>query len=214
MTVARKTHQPLPPWIAAPTVDEPSREIDELIREIEAAEPRRPAVFETYTPQRPATESPAEPPPPPKETEEAIVIDLRPRELATRGPAPDRSGESFGLGSSWGATWKWAAQGWVEDEGGRPQWRPVVTTTGDLPKWDVHTYLGIVAGEAAVGGVGDHDDLGDALEEARRRALDNLIEEAVNRGAHAVVGVRVSYTPAEGLVIVSAIGTAATLQDR
>ncbi|MFQ5516745.1 MAG: heavy metal-binding domain-containing protein [Acidimicrobiia bacterium] len=217
MSLARHTiERPLPQWTPSHAMDQPSRDIDELIREIEAAEPNRPSSFDTYTvePPAPIADTAAEPPPPPHGAEEMIVVDLRPRELSAPGPAPEDGGERFGLGAGWGATWRWAAQGWVDDDSGRPQWRPVVTTTTELAKWDVDTYLGIVAGEAAVTAAGRHDDLGDALEQARRRALDNLSADAASRGAHAIVGVRIEYTAVDRMVIVSATGTAATLRDR
>ncbi len=156
-----------------------------------------------------------EPPPAPRRTvtrPDQLVTDLNPPG-GFAGPAP-RRGQDFGLGREWGSTWRWTAQGWVEQEAGPPTWRPVVTTTVDFPEWQVDTYLGMIAGEAAVDDPDDAALLGRALDEGRAVATQGMVDAAVARGAHAVVGAAVDYTPIGGRVVVTATGTAVTLRDR
>ena len=62
-------------------------------------------------------------------------------------------------------------------------------TTAELANWDVRTYLGIVTAEVAVEAHGgDFKQLGATLTRAREIGTEGLIEEAITRGAHAVVG--------------------------
>ncbi len=161
------------------------------------------------------------PPPDPEPAPPAAPVVREPAELvrdlgpATHaGPVPRRDGEDYGLGREWGSTWRWTAQGWVDQDLGIPRWRPVVTTTTDFPEWQVDTYLGVVAGEAAVVVVEEPSLLGRALDEGRAVAMRGLTDAAVARGAHAVVGANLSYTTIDDRVVVSAIGTAVTLRDR
>ncbi len=154
-----------------------------------------------------------EPAPPAPTRPEQLVTDLNPPG-GFGGPAPRRGGQDFGLGREWGSTWRWTAQGWVDQDAGPPTWRPVVTTTVDFPEWEVDTYLGLVAGESAVDDVDDTALLGRALDEGRSVAMQGMIDAAVARGAHAVVGAAVGYTPIGGRVVVTATGTAVTLRDR
>lgn len=146
--------------------------------------------------------------------DEDLVVDLRPRQ-PSRGPSPRRPDDpDYGLGRDWGASWKYSAQGWVGTDSGNPSWRPIVTTTTDVPNWEVDTYLGIVVGEAAVSQAGDARILGDALAEGRAIAMDGLVDTALGRGAHAVLGVAVGYTSVGRRVLITATGTAVTLRDR
>lgn len=150
----------------------------------------------------------AEPPP-----YDRLVVDLRPQTRAVEGPT--RRAPDFGLGSSWGAEWTGAAQGWVDRGPAGPAWRPVITTTDDFPDWHVETYLGIVTGEAAVEAhLSDTRLLGIALAEGREVALHGLVESGVARGAHAVMGVGLSYTQVGGRLLITASGTAVTLRER
>lgn len=160
-------------------------------------------------------EPPAEAPPPPRAMPrpEDLVSDLNPPG-GFGGPAPRRDGGDWGLGREWGSTWRWTAQGWVDEGTGPPTWRPVVTTTADFPDWQVDTFLGLVTGEAAVADADDAGLLGRALDEGRTVATQGMIDAAVARGAHAVVGAGVAYTPLGGRVVVTATGTAVTLRDR
>ena len=188
----------------------------QTIATAERPEPRHPTevddtvieMFEAYTQQH-TPPAPAEPPPRP----EQLVVDLRPPG-SNGGPAPRRHGADYGLGSDWGSTWRWTTQGWVDVESGRPTWRPVVTTTTDFPEWSVDTYLGLVAGESAVASIEDMATLGETLADGREIALRGLVDAAVARGAHAVVGASVDYTSLGGRVLVTATGTAVTLRDR
>ncbi len=142
-----------------------------------------------------------------------LVTDLGPP-AGFGGPAPRRDGDDYGLGREWGSTWRWTAQGWVDQDAGVPRWRPVVTTTTEFPEWQVDTYLGMVAGEAAVVAVPEPSLLGRALDEGRAVAMRGLTDAAIARGAHAVVGAALAYTTIDDRVVVTATGTAVTLRDR
>jgi uncharacterized protein YbjQ (UPF0145 family) len=140
-----------------------------------------------------------------------LVVDLRPeREHPDLVHAP--AGESdFGLGSRWGVGFQDAAQGWVTTAD-RPVWRPVVSTTDDLPQWDIDTYLGIVTAEVAVEAKGgDYQQLGSILAKGRSVGMDGLVEEAIERGAHGIVGVSMAYTPIGSRLLITITGTAVTL---
>lgn len=111
--------------------------------------------------------------------------------------------------------WTGAAQGWVDRGPSGAAWRPVVTTAGDVPQWEIDTYLGVLAGESAVEShLSDTTLLGAALAEGRDVSMQGLIEAAVTRGAHAVVGVNLDYTQIGGRLIVTTSGTAVTLRER
>ncbi|NNC43049.1 MAG: heavy metal-binding domain-containing protein, partial [Acidimicrobiia bacterium] len=99
----------------------------------------------------------------------------------------------------------------------------IVTTTADVPNWEIDTTLGVVTGEAALNlNVGSIGDL--LVERGGRRTVEQrvhrdrvaahqaMVEAAVARGAHAVVGVTVGYTPLGDVVLVTATGTAVTLR--
>ncbi len=147
-------------------------------------------------------------------TEEPVhlVVDLRPKALpASTGDAST----NYGLGTTWGANWGDSAQGWVPDEYGAAMWRPVVATTEDLAVWDVRTYLGIVTAEVAVEAHGgDFKQLGSTLTRAREMGVEGLVEEAIARGAHAVVGVDMTYTAIGGRLLITVTGTAVTLKEK
>ncbi|MFQ5555482.1 MAG: heavy metal-binding domain-containing protein [Acidimicrobiia bacterium] len=145
-----------------------------------------------------------------------VVFDLRhpapdPHPPATRQPAAS----DYGLGQRWGSSWRDAAQGWVSGNDGRPVWRPVVSTTEHLASWDVDTYLGIVTAEVAVEAGGDSfRKLGDTLARGRAVGIDGLVEEAIERGAHGVIGVTMQYTPLGDRLLLTITGTAVTLRER
>ena len=151
---------------------------------------------------------------PAPQTVEEMVVDLRPPG-GHGGPATrDSAEEDFGLGREWGSSWKWATQGWVDTESGNPRWRPIVSTTADLSNWEPDTYLGVVTGEAGIDQAGDVRMLGDALARARNLSLESLVEAAVARGAHAVIGTGLAYTPLRNRLLVTSTGTAVTLRER
>lgn len=145
---------------------------------------------------------------------EEIVIDLRPQTAAVSVPA--RTTETnYGLGRSWGSEWNGSAQGWVDQHPSGSTWRPVVTTTDDVSRWGIDTYLGVIAGESAVEShLTDNSLLGAALAEGREISLHGLVEAAVARGAHAVIGVNLGYTQVGGRLIITSSGTAVTLRER
>jgi uncharacterized protein YbjQ (UPF0145 family) len=141
-----------------------------------------------------------------------VVVDLRAKALpASTGDATS----NYGLGKTWGTHWRDAAQGWVPDQFGAAMWRPVVATTAELAGWDIRTYLGIVTAEVAVEAHGgDFKQLGATLTRAREMGTDGLVEEAIARGAHAVVGVDMAYTAIGGRLLITVTGTAVTLKEK
>lgn len=142
-----------------------------------------------------------------------LVVDLRTKALpaSTTGDATN----NYGLGTTWGSNWSDSAQGWVPDEYGSAMWRPVVATTEDLAVWDIRTYLGIVTAEVAVEARGgDFKQLGATMSRAREMGVEGLVEEAIARGAHAVVGVDMAYTSIGGRLLITVTGTAVTLKEK
>ena len=104
-----------------------------------------------------------------------------------------------------------STQGWVRTDAGALEWRPIVTTTHALDHWEVATYLGVVSGQALV----ETPSPGArALGRARRDAVDEMVGEAVARGAHGVIGVAHEIAPFDGGYLVSMTGTAVTLTNR
>ncbi len=149
------------------------------------------------------------------ETKPHVVVDLRPDADRIPGPMPAIRETDYGLGRRWGAEWQRSAQGWVTGPDGRATWRPVVSTTQELTSWDVHTYLGVVTAEVAVEAPGgDLRQVGATLAKGRQVGIEGLVDEAVERGAHAVVGVTMQYTPVGTRMLITLSGTAVTLQER
>ena len=144
-----------------------------------------------------------------------VVVDLRPDADRIPGPMPAVRETDYGLGRRWGAEWQRSAQGWVTGPDGRATWRPVVSTTQELANWDVHTYLGVVTAEVAVEAPGgDLRQVGATLAKGRQVGIEGLVDEAVERGAHAVVGVTMQYTPVGTRMLITLSGTAVTLQEK
>lgn len=144
-----------------------------------------------------------------------VVVDLRPDADRIPGPMPAVRESDYGLGRRWGAEWQRSAQGWVTGADGRATWRPVVATTQNLANWDVHTYLGVVTAEVAVEAPGgDLRQVGATLAKGRQVGVEGLVDEAVERGAHAVVGVTMQYTPIGTRMLITMSGTAVTLQEK
>lgn len=144
-----------------------------------------------------------------------VVVDLRPDADRIPGPMPAIREADYGLGRRWGADWQRSAQGWVTAADGRATWRPVVTTTQALANWDVHTYLGVVTAEVAIEAPGgDLRQVGATLARGREVGIEGLVEEAVERGAHAVIGVSMQYTPIGTRMLITMTGTAVTLQEK
>ncbi len=162
--------------------------------------------------ERPAEE---EHTPTPVEEEHHVVVDLRPDADRIPGPMPAVREADYGLGRRWGAEWQRSAQGWVTGADGRATWRPVVTTTERLANWDVHTYLGVVTAEVAVEAPGgDLRQVGATLAKGRQVGIEGLVDEAVERGAHAVISVTMQYTPIGTRMLITMTGTAVTLQEK
>ncbi len=90
-----------------------------------------------------------------------------------------------------------------------------MTTTDQLATWDVDTYLGVVTAEVAVEAAGsDFRQLGSTLARGRHIGIEGLVEEAIERGAHAVVGVGMQYTPIGDRLLMTITGTAVTLREK
>ena len=155
------------------------------------------------------------PEPQPPEAKPHVVVDLRPDADRIPGPMPAIREPDYGLGRRWGAEWQRSAQGWVTGADGRATWRPVVSTTQELSSWDVHTYLGVVTAEVAVEAPGgDLRQVGATLAKGRQVGIEGLVDEAVERGAHAVIGVTMQYTPVGTRMLITMSGTAVTLQEK
>lgn len=105
----------------------------------------------------------------------------------------------------------------------------LMTTTASLETHRIRQYLGIVAGEAAVApmvmrdfaafikreGGGRHAQFEKVTRETRQMALLNLEQEAKELGANAVIGVEFDYAyfAADGLMMITASGTAVILEE-
>ncbi len=101
----------------------------------------------------------------------------------------------------------------------------IVTTTPSIEGRGIASYRGIVVGEAIIGAnvfrdifAGITDIIGGrsgayetSLAEARQTALRELEERARALGADAVVGVDLDYEVINNMLMVSASGTAVTL---
>jgi uncharacterized protein YbjQ (UPF0145 family) len=146
-------------------------------------------------------------------------IMVEPGEHADAGTVPPTDHPA----PEWGDLWRESVQGWVRGKDGTKVWRPIVTTTTAVPNWDIDTNLGMVTGESAcsldAGRMGALLESPGGAESLRRElALDRgtaqeaMVREAVARGAHAVIGVNLDYTPVGDCLIVTATGTAVTLR--
>lgn len=114
-------------------------------------------------------------------------------------------------------TWETAVQGWVQLADGSLEWRPIVSTVDQLDQWVVGTYLGIASGQADAGsdsGVQGVDPGSGSLANARSLAVARLVDDAVRRGAHGVLGVALTVTHVAGRTVATAVGTAVTLTHR
>ncbi len=102
----------------------------------------------------------------------------------------------------------------------------IVTTTPSVEGKNITSYHGVVVGEAILGAnvirdlfAGITDILGgrsgayeEELGKARTIALDELEERAAAKGANAVVGVDLDYEVINNMLMVSASGTAVTIE--
>lgn len=164
---------------------------------------------------RPSPQKTTPPEPEPAEAGPHVVVDLRPDADRIPGPMPAVRETDYGLGRRWGAEWHRSAQGWVTEADGRATWRPVVATTQELANWDVHTYLGVVTAEVAVEAPGgDLRQVGATLAKGRQVGIEGLVDEAIERGAHAVIGVTMQYTPVGNRMLITMSGTAVTLREK
>ena len=89
----------------------------------------------------------------------------------------------------------------------------ITATTPSLAERETAQTLGVVTGEAIIGGrAGGYEK---ALREARDIALKEMCDEARSLGADAVVGVDLDYETLgveNGMLMVSASGTAVKLR--
>ena len=105
----------------------------------------------------------------------------------------------------------------------------ILSTTDHIPGRDVHSIVGIVAGEAVMGANvfvdlfakirdvvgGRSGSYQQILKEARDNALEDLKEEARSVGADAVIGIDLDYEvmgDTGSILMVSANGTAVKLR--
>lgn len=102
----------------------------------------------------------------------------------------------------------------------------IITTTQEIQGRQVVEYLGIVTGEAILGAnifrdifAGIRDIVGgrsaayeEELGKARRTALAEMEDRAREMGATAIVGVDLDYEVINNMLMVSASGTAVTLE--
>ena len=121
-----------------------------------------------------------------------------------------------------GSAWSETVRGWVVDAHGNTVWRPIVTTTDEVPNWTIESTLGVVRGESAIGldlssirrlltEPGGRAALERRIHLDRSAAEQAMVEEAVARGAHAVVGVTSGHTPIGTILMITCTGTAVTL---
>jgi uncharacterized protein YbjQ (UPF0145 family) len=207
----RESIVPGPSAGVQPVPTEALREADRIMREesLDAAHAEAPTVSTEdpvpFQEVRPMIESPSQ-----------VVVDLRDStEAAESQLVAADSAAHYGLGRSWGRSWRDSAQGWVATPAGEPIWRPVVSTTPELATWDVDTYLGVVTAEVAVeAGAGDYRQMGATLARGREIGVEGLVEEAIERGAHAVIGVTMQYTPLGERLLLTLSGTAVTLREK
>lgn len=103
----------------------------------------------------------------------------------------------------------------------------IVTTTNTIENRPIQEYLGIVTGETILGanvfkdiGASFRDVFGgragmyeQELRKARQTALDEMVSEATQRGATAVIAVDIDYETVGGgnMLMVTAAGTAVKL---
>ena len=144
----------------------------------------------------------------PKETATAAPAEAEPEPAEDADPGPTGQVVDSG-GVEWGARWHESAQGWVEDSSGQATWRPIVTTASTLSEWEVDTYLGIVVGDTPVSAAAPMDT---AMALSRQQAIRLMVEEALARGAHAVIGVALSVNDLGSVPLATASGTAVTLK--
>jgi uncharacterized protein YbjQ (UPF0145 family) len=61
---------------------------------------------------------------------------------------------------------------------------------------------------------GDLRQVGATLARGREVGIEGLVQEAIERGAHAVIGVTMQYTPIGTRMLITMSGTAVTLQEK
>ena len=102
----------------------------------------------------------------------------------------------------------------------------ITTTTPSLEGQRITAYHGVVVGETIIGAnifrdlfAGIRDIVGgrsgayeSALADARRIALGEMTERATELGGNAVVGVDLDYEVINNMLMVSASGTAVTIE--
>lgn len=111
------------------------------------------------------------------------------------------------------------AQAWAVAQ---PEWRMLVTTTPSIEGMRIARYLGVVAAEVVLGTsltkdisaqvkgfVGGRSEAYEReVRHARQQATQDMVAIAEQMQAHAIVGVAFEYDSVNGLVMVTATGTA------
>lgn len=106
----------------------------------------------------------------------------------------------------------------------------LMTTTSNLEGYVITKYFGVVSGEAAAApqemrnfaafikreGGGRHPEFEKITRETRQMAMLNLEQEAKEFGANAVIGVEFHYAyfASDGLMMITASGTAVIIEDK
>jgi len=117
-------------------------------------------------------------------------------------------------------------------QGQKKQDRPLITTTETIQGKIIEEYLGIVSGHAVlgmsfvtdfIGGIRDFvggrsETLESHFADAKEMALDEMVEEALDYGANAIVAVRFNDVSMEGkdrqMALVTVHGTAVKIKDK
>ncbi len=103
----------------------------------------------------------------------------------------------------------------------------IVTTTSSVDGQKITRYVTIVSGEVILGAnifrdisAGIRNLVGgrtkayeESMREARHNAIQEMVQEAQQVGANAVVGIKIDYeTVGNGMLMVTASGTAVTVE--
>ena len=179
--------EPLPPMEAPPADTVEPDPFSSLL--VDSAEPPQPA-----EPEMDQSALAGSPPPVTAETE--TVIGTAATALSDKKPAPP----------DWASRRDDAYEGWVEDEAGVETWRMIVTNLPTISGYTIDKHLGLSVADSMVA---SHDVT--VVAAGRRAAIDALTEDAVLRGAHAVVAVTHSLQTIGDQMLVTVSGTAVTV---
>ena len=150
-----------------------------------------------------ASEPPAEattedePAPPPVPTDVQIATATTPPPTLASAPADIDYQQALAAN----------AQGWVADSDGVETFRIIVTNLSTVEGYAIDVFMGLAVTDSMV----SSRDVS-AIAAARQAAIETLISDARNRGAHAVIGVNHSAQAVDDGMIVTVSGTAVSLR--